>query len=320
MRLVATKLTTGNAMQALVRNTALLDTSVTARAALSAGIERIFNGLPKGRGWASFPFNTLTLSSRYQPIFRVESQTCIGYEGLVTGTNLSGNNLSPETIFALSANHDEELFLDWLCRALHMRNFINYGEARGSLFINACPDAAVEDPHHPDVFSRMMAFYGVNPRDIVIEILETGVRDEAQLMDAADLYRSIGCRVAIDDFGVGYSNFDRLWRLRPDIVKLDRSLIRHAARESYARTVLANTLHMIKECGAEVVVEGVEERLEAQLAHDLGADYVQGFYFARPGQVDMPTKLTQSMFSVLRENEPVSGFGNRTGSFAKLHI
>jgi EAL domain-containing protein (putative c-di-GMP-specific phosphodiesterase class I) len=305
-------------MQALVRNTALLETSVTARAALTAGIERIFNGLPKGRGWASFPFNTLTLSSRYQPIFKVDTQTCIGYEGLVTGTNLSGHNLSPETIFALSANHDEELFLDWLCRALHMRNFINYGEARGSLFLNACPEAAVEDPHHPTVFSQMMSFYGVNPRNIVIEILETGVRDEMQLTDAANLYRDLGCRVAIDDFGVGYSNFDRLWRLRPDVVKLDRSLIQHAARESYARTVLGNTVRMIKECGAEVVVEGVEERAEAQLASDVGADYVQGFYFARPGQADMPTKLTQSMFSVLRERDTL--IGTRTGSFAKLHM
>ncbi len=305
-------------MQALVRNTALPEASVTARAALTVGIERIFNGLPKGRGWASFPFNTLTLSSRYQPIFKVDTQTCIGYEGLVTGTNLSGHNLSPETIFALSASQDEELFLDWLCRALHMRNFINYGETRGSLFLNACPEAAVEDPHHPTVFSQMMSFYGINPRDIVIEILETGVRDEMQLTDAANLYRDLGCRVAIDDFGVGYSNFDRLWRLRPDVVKLDRSLIQHAAHESYARTVLGNTVRMIKECGAEVVVEGVEERAEAQLASDVGADYVQGFYFARPGQADMPTKLTQSMFSVLRERDAL--IGTRTGTFTKLHM
>jgi EAL domain-containing protein (putative c-di-GMP-specific phosphodiesterase class I) len=306
-----------NAMQALVRNIAPIETSLTARAALGSGIERIFAGLPKGRGWATFPFNTLTLTSQFQPIFSLQSQSCIGYEALVIGTNLSGHELRADTVFALSASHDEELFLDWLCRALHMRNFINYGSARGTLFLNACPEAAVEDPHHPEVFSRMMEFYGVKSRDVVVEILETGVRDDAQLTDAADLYREAGCRVAIDDFGVGYSNFDRLWRLKPDIVKLDRSFIHHAVRESQARVVLARTINLIKECGAEVVIEGVEDRAEANLAIDAGADYVQGFFFARPSQSDMPPGLTVSMFASLGECEPPA---TRTGGFARLTV
>jgi EAL domain-containing protein (putative c-di-GMP-specific phosphodiesterase class I) len=304
-------------MQALVRNTALLETSLSARAALGCGVERIFAGLPKGRGWATFPFNTLTLTSQFQPIFSVKSQLCIGYEALVVGANLSGHELRADTVFALSANHDEELFLDWLCRALHMRNYINYGAARGKLFLNACPKAAVEDPLHPEVFARMLDFYAINPRDVVIEILETGVRDEVQLIDAAALYREAGCRVAIDDFGVGYSNFDRLWRLQPDIVKLDRLFVHHAARESHARMVLTNTIRLIKQCGAEVVIEGVEERTEAHLAIDSGADYVQGYFFARPSQSAMPAGLTASMFASLSDGEPV---GTRTGSFAKVSL
>ena len=71
----------------------------------------------------------------------------------------------------------------------------------------------------------MLAYYNIDPANVVIEILETGVSDESQLVDAVNLYRSLGCKVAIDDFGVGFSNFDRLWRLRPDFVKIDRSII-----------------------------------------------------------------------------------------------
>jgi EAL domain-containing protein (putative c-di-GMP-specific phosphodiesterase class I) len=304
-------------MQALVRNLASLESSLTARAALGEGIERIFAGLPKGRGWATFPFNTLTLTSQFQPIFDIHTRHCMGYEALVVGHNLLAHELRADTVFALSASHDEELFLDWLCRALHMRNFVNYGTKRGTLFLNACPQAALEDPHHPEVFARMMEFYTINPRDVVVEILETGVPDDAQLTDAANLYREAGCRVAIDDFGVGYSNFDRLWRLQPDIVKLDRSFIHHAVREKQARVVLTNTIRLIKECGASVVVEGVEERAEARLAIDIGADYVQGFFFARPGQSNMPAGLTESMFANLAESESV---GTRTGSFMKALV
>jgi EAL domain-containing protein (putative c-di-GMP-specific phosphodiesterase class I) len=291
-------------MQALVKKTSSSETSVGARAALSMGLSRIFASLPYGRGWATYPFNTLTLGSHYQPIFRVADASLIGYEALLLAKNITGQQLNPETVFALSSDGEEELFLDWLCRALHLRNVNNIGATRndrGLIFLNAYPQAAIEDPHHPQVFSGMLAFYGINPRDVVIEILETGASDDAQLADAADLYRRLGCKIAIDDFGIGFSNFDRLWRLRPDFVKIDRSVLKSAAGEQHAKLVLSNMVRMIKSCGAEVIVEGVEERAEAKIAIELGADYLQGFYFAKPGVVPFPQELSRQMISRLNE-------------------
>ena len=263
---------------------------------LISGLERIFASLPRGRGWASYPFNSLTLSTAFQPIMSVAERRCVGYEGLLRAHNLTGQAFKPETVFALSANHQEELFLDWLCRGLHMRNFANLANQQCMIFLNAYPEAAVADPHHPEVFAKMIEFYGVQPSQIVIEILETGVSDEAHLVDAANLYRKLGCKIAIDDFGIGYSNFDRLWRLRPDFVKLDRSVIRTAVHDSHTRLVLCNMVKLIHECGAKVVIEGIEERAEAIAALAAGADYLQGFYFAHPGQTAMPESLSQNMF------------------------
>ncbi len=294
-------------MQALVRKLAThvahatTADSVNAKMALSNGATRIFANLPKGFGWASVPFNSLTLSSQYQPIFGLHDKCAIGYEALVVGTNLSGHEFRADTVFALSASHDEELFLDWLSRALHLRNFSNMGSQRGLLFLNAYPEAAVEDPHHPEVFARMIDFYNVAATDVVIEILETGVADEAQLADAARFYRRLGCKIAIDDFGVGYSNFDRMWRLRPDIVKLDGLVIRAAARDEHARVVLTNMVKLIKECGAKVAIEGIEESAEARLAVEVGADYLQGYFFARPGAHSMPRELADRIFNSLLE-------------------
>jgi EAL domain-containing protein (putative c-di-GMP-specific phosphodiesterase class I) len=295
-------------MQALVRKLATLPETtapnINAKMALGNAATRIFSNLPKGFGWASIPFNTLTLSSQYQPIISLNEQCVIGYEALVVGTNLSGHEFRADTVFALSANHDEELFLDWLSRALHLRNFSNMGSHRGLLFLNAYPAAAIEDPQHPEVFSRMIDFYNVSPSDVVIEILETGVDDEAQLADAAKLYRKLGCKIAIDDFGVGYSNFDRMWRLQPDIVKLDGSIIRSAARDKHARIVLANMVKLVKECGAKVAIEGIEESAEAMVAIDVGADYLQGYFFGRPGTNAMPHELTDRIFGSLNKKSP----------------
>jgi EAL domain-containing protein (putative c-di-GMP-specific phosphodiesterase class I) len=298
-------------MQALVRKLATIQetaapntavANINAQMALGNAATRIFSNLPKGFGWASIPFNTLTLSSQYQPIFSLEDKRAIGYEALVVGTNLSGHEFRADTVFALSANHDEELFLDWLSRALHLRNFSNMGAARGLLFLNAYPAAAVEDPRHPEVFSRMIDFYNVNPSEVVVEILETGVDDEIQLSDAAKLYRKMGCKIAIDDFGVGYSNFDRLWRLQPDIVKLDGSIIRSAARDKHARIVLANMVKLVKECDAKIAIEGIENSTEAKLAIDVGADYLQGYFFGRPGKNATPREITDRIFESLSDN------------------
>jgi EAL domain-containing protein (putative c-di-GMP-specific phosphodiesterase class I) len=290
-------------MQAMVRSHAFPLDTATARLALDSGAARIFSNLPAGRGWASFPFNTLTLSSQFQPILSVKEQRTVGYEGLVVGHNLSGQELRAGTVFALSASQDEELFVDWLARALHLRNFANMGEERGDLFVNVFPAAAVEDPHYPDVLARTIEFYDISPSRLVVEILETGVADEAQLVDSVALYRALGCKIAIDDFGVGYSNFDRLWRLKPEIVKIDEHLIRVAAREAQARVVLANMVKLIKECGASVVIEGIEERAQAKLAVDVGSDYVQGFYFARPGKNAMSATHAERTVSSLFEND-----------------
>jgi EAL domain-containing protein (putative c-di-GMP-specific phosphodiesterase class I) len=286
-------------MQAMVQKTTSSDTSIGARAALQAGIERIYARIPQGPGWAHCTFNNLTLRSNFQPIFSVARQACVAYEGLLRAENPLGKAVSPESVFAIASDMQGELYLDWLCRALHLRNFQNLGENDALIFINAYPAAAIEDPRHPREFAQMIANYSINPATVVIEILETGVSDEAQLIDAVSLYRRLGCRIAIDDFGVGYSNFDRLWRLRPDFVKIDRSVIVSATREAHARLVLAQMIKLIQQCGAKVIVEGIETRGQALTALDAGADFLQGYYMARPGVAAMPHALCDNLFAEL---------------------
>ncbi|MFM0557844.1 EAL domain-containing protein [Paraburkholderia sediminicola] len=86
------------------------------------------------------------------------------------------------------------------------------------------------------------------------------------------------------------SNFARLrvWRLQPDIVKLDRSVIAQAAREPRVARMLSRLVSLLHETGALVLAEGVETQVEALLSMECDADFVQGFYFAHPapGSVD----------------------------------
>ena len=88
--------------------------------------------------------------------------------------------------------------------------------------------------------------------------------------------------LAIDDFGAGHSNFERVWNLKPDIVKLDRSLLLRAESSKRNKKMLNSLVDLLHQAGCLVVIEGVEEQAQALIAMDSGADFIQGYYFAKP--------------------------------------
>lgn len=250
---------------------------------------------------------TLTLSSHFQPIISVADQRIIGHEGLLRAHDRSGHNLPPPAVFDLALNESERVTLDWLSRALHMRNVRHLGADSGLLFINVAPDAAVKDSQFRDLFAALVAHCDVNPQRLVIEITESVVADEARLVDAVALYRSLGCRVAIDDFGSGASDVARISRLKPDIVKLDRSMLTAAARDDLALRVLISMVDMMHDCGAQVVLEGVEDRVHAEAAIETSADFLQGYYFGLPNTERLPDASVQRLLAnILTSDEIVS--------------
>jgi EAL domain-containing protein (putative c-di-GMP-specific phosphodiesterase class I) len=87
-------------------------------------------------------------------------------------------------------------------------------------------------------------------------------------------FRQLGCLIAIDDFGAGHSNFDRIWDLQPDIVKIDRRLIQDAGHSRRVERILTGIVSLLHEAGSLVVVEGVETEDEALVAIAANADMV----------------------------------------------
>jgi EAL domain-containing protein (putative c-di-GMP-specific phosphodiesterase class I) len=96
----------------------------------------------------------------------------------------------------------------------------------------------------------------------------------------------LGIRLAIDDFGAGYSNLATLARLPFDTVKLDRSLISGLDRDREKQTIVRVALSLAGELGFETVVEGIERREELDFAVDCGATYAQGYLFSEPKPID----------------------------------
>lgn len=175
------------------------------------------------------------------------------------------------------------MHFDRLCRVVHALNFFHQSGAQGDLFLNISGRHLLSvGKGHGHTFETLLRHCGLAPTQIVLEVLESGVDDLQHLQEAVNGYRSRGFRVAIDDFGCQHSNFDRLWRLTPDIVKLDRSLIVQASTNARARRILPKIIDIIHDLGAQVVCEGIETAEQHTLARAAGADLLQGYYYARP--------------------------------------
>lgn len=235
-------------------------------------------------------YRGLSLYSVFQPLLNATTQRTHCHEALLRVRDASGASLSPEAAFALPRTTDEAIHFDRLCRVVHALNFVRQAPSDSDLFVNVSGRhlLGVSNHGHGAIFERLLAMCGLQPRRVILEILESQVDDISHLNDAVAAYRARGYRVAIDDFGSEHSNFDRLWRLTPDIVKLDRSLIVQSSVNERARRILPKIVDIIHELGALVVCEGVETAEQHHLAIDAGADLVQGYFYARPASRIQP--------------------------------
>ena len=119
--------------------------------------------------------------------------------------------------------------------------------------------------------------------NLVLEITErTLVGNELRMRDVTDRLNRIGIRLAIDDFGVGYSSLSSLRRYPIHLVKVDRSFVAGVPGDPAAETIVKGSVEMAHAIGASVVAEGVETRSQWSFIASLGCDIAQGYFIGRP--------------------------------------
>ena len=116
---------------------------------------------------------------------------------------------------------------------------------------------------------------------------------ESQLLDNNLIIRRIwnsmgknGFEVAVDDFGTGYSNFSNISTMNPNLIKLDRSFTVRALRSQFDYTLMKSIIALAHELGLAVCVEGMETKDEAEYIKKLHPDFLQGYYYGRPGPAE----------------------------------
>lgn len=155
-------------------------------------------------------------------------------------------------------------------------------------------------PNQPLPSLKQLAKRGIAAQRVVFEITELGGASQ-KLAEVVARYRAAGARIAIDDFGAGYSQLDRVLALQPDILKLDMRLFQEAARGGPSGEVVKALAQMAEKTGCWIIAEGVETEAELHFALECGARYVQGYLFARPELEFYPSDAFVAHFARLRD-------------------
>ncbi|MDX2367366.1 MAG: EAL domain-containing protein [Colwellia sp.] len=227
-------------------------------------------------------YQELNLASVIQPIYSIDHQRTIGYEALVRATTAKGEKIPPLTLLDMPENEQEAIYLDRLCRFTHMANFHQIINDNCWLFINISALVSEKGRKDGPFFAELLKKFNIKASNVVVEIIEDEATDRNQLLDSINYYKEMGCMIAIDDFGAGHSNFERVWSLQPDIVKLDRSMILRAIESETTQQMLNSIVQLLHQANCLVVIEGVENEQQALTAMSSGADFIQGFFFAKP--------------------------------------
>ncbi len=145
----------------------------------------------------------------------------------------------------------------------------------------------LKDPGFVDSVDRILRRCGIEPAMLDLEITETREMEEESMLRVMNGLRDLGVRLAIDDFGIGYSSLSRLRRLPVDQLKIDRSFVAGLGQRSECDVITAMIVNMGQSMGLTTIAEGVETVEQQQALIRLGCGQAQGYLYARPLPTDV---------------------------------
>lgn len=157
----------------------------------------------------------------------------------------------------------------------------HFGQHEGEFSINMTMD---------DISNSMITHYLFERLDqsglaerLIVEIVESeNMVDLERVKEFIDKLHARGARIAIDDFGSGYSNFDYLLKMNADFIKLDGSLIKSIDSDTNAKLLVQTIVEFSKTAGMKTIAEYVHSQAVMDVCVSLGIDYLQGFYLGVP--------------------------------------
>jgi diguanylate cyclase (GGDEF)-like protein len=220
------------------------------------------------------------LELHYQPIVAAQGGRIVGVEALLRWTHATRGPIGPAAFIPVA----EQMGLMDSLGAFVLRRAL--GEARRwpdlYVAVNLSP-LQVRNRAIVDVVRSALAESGMPPSRLMLEITEGVLIDNPdEMVKRIDDLHALGVRIALDDFGSGYSNLGYLQRFPLDKLKIDRSFVTALGNSGNGGVIIHAIVALGRALGLSVLVEGVETEQQRVLLRLAGCDEMQGFLFARP--------------------------------------
>ncbi len=153
----------------------------------------------------------------------------------------------------------------------------------------------IEKSDFDEMVRKYIDQFGLSPSSIELEITESVIMDDAKSwVGVLESLKEIGCKVAIDDFGKGYSSLTHLANLPVDKIKIDRAFIDDIAETDAAKSITEIVMFLAQKMQMTPFAEGVEKEVQKEILKSIGCDLVQDYYFSRPKSFEEIQQLLQS--------------------------
>ena len=221
----------------------------------------------------------------FQPKCNLQDSTIAGAEALVRWIHPEWGFLSPGEFIPLFEKNGFISRLDqyvWEQACIQLRTWREQGRALVPISVNV----SRADMFQADLAESVLSLtktYGIDPAFLHLEITESAYTENPnQLIRTVDALRRVGFVVEMDDFGSGYSSLNMLSQMSLDILKLDMKFIQNELTKPAERSLLEDVIRMAHRVCLSVVAEGVETAGQRDRLRELGCDYAQGYFFAKP--------------------------------------
>jgi EAL domain-containing protein (putative c-di-GMP-specific phosphodiesterase class I) len=246
----------------------------------------------------------------FQPQYSTSSNKLVGAEALCRWINNEGQIISPAIFIPVTEKNGFIRYLDkeiWRKAFGTLRRWIDEGYDPVPISINISRVSLESDGIYYTI-KYLKDEYNIPPELVHFEITESAyIGDEGNFLQRINLIRSLGFKIAMDDFGNGYSSLNSLKDIPIDIIKLDMGFLndnnniaseKQEATDLQNRggTIISSVIRMAQKLKYITVAEGVENQAQAQFLKSIGCDIIQGFLYAKPMPED-------AFISLLKEKD-----------------
>jgi PAS domain S-box-containing protein/diguanylate cyclase (GGDEF)-like protein len=218
----------------------------------------------------------------FQPIVNVKDNNIIKYESLVRYIETDGSIIGPNDFLDVAKR--SKIYHKITQKVIEISSNV-FRDRHETFSINF----SIEDLLNEDTIDYLLNKvneYKLNNR-VIVEILESeGIDNYIAVIDIIEKLKMNGIRIAIDDFGSGYSNFSYLVSLDIDILKIDGSLIKDIDTNKSGQSIVKSIINFTKELGIKTVAEFVCSKEIYDLLKEMDIDYFQGYYISKPLSIE----------------------------------